>query len=284
LLKGDFEPVVKKSPTINRVRSHEVRRNQSRDLRRTKSRDGMTRPRTPKKKPKRVIVVPPKIAGAYVLSKRASLELKDFIKALQPFAERSLICGNLRKVTFKSIDTNANGKLSLAEISEHVRRELKREHDEERGEELYKLFLPTYIRAFTASKAIAKTGDPDDDNYINFSEFRLLNAYLCVYAGMGDEFFKIDGGSDGVTEDDDRRIQMTEWIKGYPKTNASSFIALRDIKSKEDASTIFKEMDADGHGMVLLAEFCDYIRTKELQHKTDLGKLLYGNALKPKHL
>jgi len=273
LLKGDFAPVTKKKP---------LNRNRSKDSVKSKTKKNVKRPSSPKKKPKRVMILPPKVANAYLPSTRSSPDLKDFIQAFQPFAERTIICGKRRKLAFKGIDANGNGKCSLAEIESHVQKELKREHDNVRGDELFHLYRPMFIRAFNASKAIAKTGDPEDDNYINFAEFRILNAYLCVYAGMGDVFFKIDGGTAGVTTDDDRRIEMTEWIKAYSNFKASSFIGLRDIKTDEDASTVFKEMDADGKGMVLLIEFCDYIRTKELENKTTLGKLLQGNALKPK--
>lgn len=277
LLKGDLVPTPGSKP-LEKTRS--LGRTRSKEKAKPKKKNNLT---PAKKKPaKRSFVLPPKVAGAFVPAKKSSADLKDFILAFQPFAERSIIFGKLRKQAFKSIDSNGNGKCSLAEISQHVRTALKKEHDEVRGEELFDLFRPTYIRAFSASKAIAKTDDPEDDNYINFSEFRVLNAYLCVYAGMGEEFFKIDGGGDGVTEDDDRRVEMTEWIKTYSKFSSSAFTGLRGIKTDEDASTIFKEMDADGKGMVLFSEFCEYIRTKEMENKTPLGKLLYGTALKSK--
>lgn len=225
--------------------------------------------------------MPQKVAGAYLPSKDASADLKDFIRAFQPFTEKTILCGKLRKQAFKSVDSNGTGKCSLAAITQHARSVLKKEHDIVRGEELYDIYRPSFIRAFSASKAIAKTGDPDDDNYINFAEFRVLNAYLCIYAGMTDAFMKIDGGGDGVTEDDDRRIAEEEWMKAYHAFSASSFIGLIGIDTDDDASAVFKSMDSDGKGMVLLSEFCEYIRNKELENKTPLGKLLYGNALRP---
>jgi len=277
LLKGDLVPT-----QVGKKKSSgaKPKRNATKE---TAAKNKTKRAATPvkKKTAKRAIVMPAKVAGAYLPSKRSSDNLKDFILAFQPFAERSIMCGKRRKRAFQSMDNNGNGKCSLAEISQFVRTTLKKEHDEVRGEELFDYYRPTYIRAFNASKAIAKTDDPEDDNYINFSEFRVLNAYICVYAGMGDDFFKIDGG-DGVTEDDDRRVEMTEWIKAYSKFTSSTFIGLRGIETDEDASTVFKEMDLDAKGMVLLSEFCEYIRTKEMENKTPLGKLLYGNALSAK--
>lgn len=226
------------------------------------------------------MIMPTKVAGAYLPSKNASPDLKDFIRAFQPYTEKTILCGKLRKQAFKAIDANGNGKCSLAEITQHARSALKKEHDIVRGEELFDIFRPSFIRAFSASKAIAKTGDPDDDNYINFAEFRVLNAYLCIYAGMMDAFATVDGGGEGVTEDDDRRIEEEEWLKAYRTFSLSTFVGLIGMDTDDDASAVFKSMDSDGKGMVLLSEFCEYIRNKELENKTSLGRLLYGNALK----
>jgi len=283
LLSGDIKPtkIMKSSSTGNTasrgrtpVKSPEKKSVRNRAL--TPSCKS-TRGKIPKKK---AMIMPMKVAGAYIPSKNASADLKAFIQAFQPFAEKTLICGKLRKQAFKSADSNGTGKCSLAEITQHCRETLKKEHGIERGEELYDLYRPSFIRAFAASKSIAKTGDPDDDNYINFSEFRVLNAYLCVYAGMTDAFMKIDGGGEGVTEDDDRRVEIVEWIKAYGSFSASTFVGLVGIENDSDASALFKEMDSDGKGMVLLSEFCEYIRSKEMEGKTCLGKLLYGNCLK----
>ena len=54
---------------------------------------------------------------------------------------------------------------------------------------------------------------------MSWGEFRLLNAYLCIYATMFDAFSKIDGGGEG-TEGDDRRIDEEEWMKGYKEVRA----------------------------------------------------------------
>jgi len=226
------------------------------------------------------MVMPTKVAGAYMPSKKSSNDLKDFISAFQPFAEKTIMCSKRRKAAFKGCDTNASGSCSLAEITQYCRSTLKKEHDIERGEQLFDLFRPSFIRAFSASKAIAQTGNPNDDNYINFSEFRILNVYLCVYAGMADAFMKIDGGGAGVTEDDDRRVEKEEWMKSYHTFSTSTFIGLTGINTDEDASSVFKSMDLDGKGMVLLSEFCEFIKNKEMENKTALEKLLNTNTMK----
>merc|ERR1712010_371942 len=80
---------------------------------------------------------------------------------------------------------------------------------------LYKRFYPCYIRAFLDAADVGKNGDvrgtktATKDDYVQRSEFRLLCAYLCIYALMYDAFTMVDGG-DGVTKDDDRRISYDE--------------------------------------------------------------------------
>merc|ERR1719155_154189 len=71
---------------------------------------------------------------------------------------------------------------------------------------LYKRFYPCYIRAFLDAADIGKNGKvggtktATKDDYVQRSEFRFLNVYLCIYALMYDAFSVVDGG-DGVTKD-----------------------------------------------------------------------------------
>lgn len=227
--------------------------------------------------------MPLKVAGAYLPAKDASDEHKDFIKAFQPFAEKSALSSKLRQHAFASCDTNGSRKCSLAEIDSFIKATLQKEHTPERSAEIYTLFKPSYIRAFNSSKVVAKTEDPEDNKFVNFSEFRILNAYLCVYAGMLDAFAVVDGGGEGVDKDDDRRIEKAEWLKAYHKFHSSPFVALYQLGSDEDARSAFSRMDADGKGMVLLLEFCAYVVSVEKANHTLLGKLLDGQALKAKN-
>jgi len=288
LLNGDIKPTPVKKKEVNKGAStaSNNRRPAKKDVKTpTKARRDLKAPEKKKASPKKkAMIMPMKVAAAYTPSKNASPDLKDFLKGIQPFSEKTLICGNLRKTAFKTADANGTGKCSLASITQHVKSSLKKELGIERGEEIFDLYRQSYIRAFTASKAIAKTGDPEDDSYINFAEFRILNAYLCVYAGMTDAFMKVDGGGPGVSEDDDRRVEMKEWIASYDTFSASTFVGLTGIKNDADATTVFGEMDGDGKGMVLLSEFCEYLRAKEIESKTPLGKLLYQDSLKVKQV
>merc|ERR1712164_85972 len=86
----------------------------------------------------------------------------------------------------------------------------------EKGKALYKRFYPCYIRSFLyaadigKNKAVRGTATATTDDYVQRSEFRFLNVYLCIYALMYDAFSVVDGGTKGRTKDDDRRITKSE--------------------------------------------------------------------------
>ena len=101
------------------------------------------------------------------------------------------------------------------------------------------------------------------------------------YAEMYDMFALIDGGGAGVSADDDSKIQLEELKAGIEKVNATEWVALKG-KTAADAEALFKEMDDDGAGEVLLVEWCEFLKRKEIEAGTDMGKLLsLGDSAAP---
>jgi hypothetical protein len=147
------------------------------------------------------------------------------------------------------------------------------------GEKLFKLFRPSYIVAYNGAKNLKSNAKGNDDDYINFAEFRVLNVYLCIYAGMLDAFSTIDGGGSGVTEDDDRRILKNEWLKGYLHVKTSGFVGLGKLKDNDAALAAFDVMDANNSGKVLFRDFCNYLSAAEVDAGTKMGFLFSGNGL-----
>ena len=94
---------------------------------------------------------------------------------------------------------------------------------------------------------------------------------------MNAAFIKIDSGGSGVTEDEDRRVEIDGWLLMTPSSHPP-FVGLVGITTDADATAVFHEMDGDGQGMVLLSELCSDLRTKEMESKITLGNLLYGNV------
>lgn len=237
---------------------------------------------------------PSVVAGVYFLSMdSASLNLKKFIRPFQPLAEKTPEGNKLRRDTFGSADGNGTGYLSLSDTDNFIQERLTLEYGEVEADKYFKAFRASYIRAFNAAKVVAKSNGPDEndideDHYVTFNEFRVLNAYICIYASMFDAFSKIDGGGyqevEGEVEghvdvNDDRRIEKTEWMESYQLLQDTGFSGLAKIRSDALATIAFDTMDEDGKGMVLLNEFCNYVVKTETESKTDLGKLLSAKGL-----
>eukprot|EP00386_Alphamonas_edax_P000914 GDKI01002757.1.p2 GENE.GDKI01002757.1~~GDKI01002757.1.p2 ORF type:complete len:185 (-),score=79.46 GDKI01002757.1:273-827(-) len=149
-----------------------------------------------------------------------------------------------RKKLFKLFDPNGNKFLSLAEVDKGIRDILK----------LDGLFdwKPAIIRAFTAAKNIHKSKKQHGDDFIEWSEFRLLLCYLRQYFELYEMFDRIDTS-------DDRRVTLAEFKE-----------ALKMIQSWglkiADAEAEFKKIDKNGGGVILFDEFCEWA----LKHKLDL--------------
>jgi hypothetical protein len=164
----------------------------------------------------------------------------------------------------------------LAEADGFVLKRLHEKYGGVEGKRLYKHFKPSYIRAFNDAKDIGKDRaiggiEATEDDYVQKGEFRLLSAFLCTYAMMWDAFELIDG--DDARQTDDRRIGLAEWMQSYERVQQHGLVGLAPGNTA-DPGAVFKEMDIDGKGMVLLVEFCAYLKAKEITAGTPAGKLL----------
>eukprot|EP00750_Incisomonas_marina_P000093 INCI1009.1.p2 GENE.INCI1009.1~~INCI1009.1.p2 ORF type:complete len:279 (+),score=47.91 INCI1009.1:1-837(+) len=214
-------------------------------------------------------------------------DLRNFVANFAPLAQPGKEAMAARKQSWMAVDPNGNGLVSLAEFDGWIKKTLLLNAGEntEEAERLWKLYRPSYIRAFNdakdqkAEREIKTIGDATTDDYVTRGEFRLAVAYLCLYAAMFDAFNAIDGGSEGTTATDDRRMSLEEWTKAYPTIASSGygFVALAKVadESTEDSpESVFKEMDADGKGMVLLNEWCKWLEAAEIAAGTLAGKML----------
>ena len=86
----------------------------------------------------------------------------------------------------------------------------------------------------------------------------------------------LKGASPSVSKiETNRKISLEEWTAAYTQLAGSPFGCLsRLASSSEDAARAFPEMDADGKGDVLLAEFCTWIKNAEIAEDTVVGRLL----------
>ncbi len=91
---------------------------------------------------------------------------------------------------------------------------------------------------------------------------------------MFDAFAKIDGGGSGRGASDNRRIELDEWMKGWSGVREHGFVALAAISTKKEASEAFAKIDDNGGGVVLLDEWCFFLKAAEVEAKTPVGALL----------
>ena len=185
-------------------------------------------------------------------------------------------------------DPNGNGLCSLAELETFVMKKLmaaypkKNKTDPDVGRDLFDTYRPCYIRAFNDAKdykadtgeVISGTKDATDDDFVSWEEFRFFNVYLIIYSAMFDAFAKLDGGGAGRDANDDLRLDMEEWLKGYTKVAQHGFVGLMGIDSRQEAEGVFNQIDDNGGGIVLMDEWCYYLKQEEIKAGTAVGALL----------
>mmetsp|Transcript_15263 Transcript_15263/g.30418 ORF Transcript_15263/g.30418 Transcript_15263/m.30418 type:complete len:467 (+) Transcript_15263:176-1576(+) len=211
-------------------------------------------------------------------------KLGMFRHCISPYAQKSAAGKERRRSGWEALDPNGNGIVSLAELDRWIMQECEVGLGKRQGHEVWEYFRPSYIRAFKDAKDVHMEGG---DDYVTKLEFRTCAAYLCVYAAMTDCFLLVEGGGDGlggIKSDGevgvrDHRISLEEWRASFPSFrygyDGYSFAAFADL-AKEDSRTAdstFLEMDLDGHGCVVLSEWCEFIKMAEIKSNSEIGAI-----------
>jgi hypothetical protein len=188
-----------------------------------------------------------------------------------------------RRQAWMAVDYNGNGKVSLAETDAWVMTTLKGEYGEEEGDRLWRYFRPSFIRAFNDAKDVDMDVREDND-YVTKREFRILSAYLCIYASIYDAFQAIENNDTNAGDSDgnDRRISFEEWDAGYDKMAQYGFVALQRIAddSLPDVTkqSVFAEVagGSSENEQITLMEFSNWIAAQEkaADPPTPIGALL----------
>ncbi len=263
------------------------------------------------------VIMPVKIANAYKPPKDASPNLKDFFRSFQPYAEKLATSRSLRKNGFAA-HGDGSGFWTLVDVESFVYSTL--EEDASDVGWLFMKYKSSFHAAFTNAVQLNKMAreqeiiydNHDSDNnadmnftddgsdHISFREFRMLNAFLCVYASMLETFTNIrdhgqalkshkqqnghnhsGGGSImNLNHDDHDRLYLTksEWIDGRENIGEaeSTFVALKNASDIYTARVVFKKMDIHELNRVSFLEFCKYVKETEIHAKTPLGKMFAG--------
>jgi hypothetical protein len=88
-----------------------------------------------------------------------------------------------------------------------------------------------------------------------------------------DAFSKVDGGGSG-RGGDDRKIDASEWEAGWRGATGHGFVALQLLTTEAAAQVAFRAMDGNGGGVVMLDEWCAYLKAAEVAAHTQVGQLL----------
>jgi hypothetical protein len=214
------------------------------------------------------------LSASDVAGESASSDVNAFLDIFVPLAGKTDDSKSLRKTAWPSADTSGNGILSLGMVKQWVQRKLASVHGQERGTALSKKYSPISIRAFHA----AKEGHESNQDFVTPSEFRLLIAYLCVYALAFDAFDVIEHEDAGGNDDYDQRMSRTKWLAGCRKVSNHGFVALAEAAgpnaTDESLGELFDHIHDNGKGMVLLVEWCDYLKDTETAAGTLMGSLI----------
>jgi len=152
------------------------------------------------------------------------------------------------------------------------------------GDRIWKRYRKSYIRAYKDAADAApdmhrlkgnQGKELSDDDYVSRREFRLLFAYLRIYATWYEAFALLDGGSEGITVEDDDRIDEKEWTDGFEmlKNAATTWAPYEALKVASKKET-FSVIDENGGGFILLSEWCDWLKNAERAAKTADGVML----------
>ena len=154
-----------------------------------------------------------------------------------------------RNSLFARMDTNGNGKLSLAEVDKAV-------------VELWPHF--NHKRALMSAY---KAADCDDTGYVERREFKKLLHFIIYFTRLWDEFEQID-------RDKDDRLTLSEFIAGSSAVGHSM--------SRAEAHHEFDSMDVNHGGVVLFDEFVAWCAHREQRSQTlETGVLKVADRLRP---
>ena len=219
------------------------------------------------------------ISDAYQLGPSASKEVIEFVQVFQPLAEKDDTGKELREKFFNFADQNRTGYVSLAETEIFIKHALTKAMQKDKAKEMFLRFRKSYIKAFTKAKSLHDTDESKKrgslgGEYVTFAEFRLFNAYLCIYGVLWDAFSRINPESD--------RIDFSEFIGSYHDVRDYGFVALSSISSSDQAAVIYDEFDVDDSKQISYQEWCSYILDAEAEEGTELGKLMGDMSLSGK--
>eukprot|EP00092_Neocalanus_flemingeri_P009404 GFUD01010118.1.p1 GENE.GFUD01010118.1~~GFUD01010118.1.p1 ORF type:complete len:157 (+),score=48.99 GFUD01010118.1:97-567(+) len=117
---------------------------------------------------------------------------------------------------------------------------------------------------FVSLAEITKSDSPQGDDYLQFREFRLFLQAVRQFFEYYQAFDRIDTG-------DDNRVSREEFTSDALKTTIEKWVG-----PIENIDAEFDEIDKNGGGQILFAEFVDWALEKNLDIEDDVDEDLPG--------
>lgn len=105
---------------------------------------------------------------------------------------------------------------------------------------------------------------------------RLVSLCSRLSPSKFDAFLSVDGYIPGRSAHD-KRLSLADWLKGYKGAIQHGFVALQGVSSEAGAKEVFQKIDTSRAEVVLVDEWCSFLKNCEIAAGTALGKLWLGN-------
>jgi len=154
-----------------------------------------------------------------------------------------------RRQLFRQADMNGNGITSLAECDRLIVTVLNIEG--------VKIMKPVIDRAFHAARDIVPPVGAFLPHYVDFHEFRYFLIYLKHYLELFLIFCSVDQ-KDHTGKYSDRRMSYPEFESALPHLIEWGLEDETAAQLKKDPRVVFRDLDANGGGVVLFDEFAHW--------------------------
>lgn len=200
----------------------------------------------------------------------ASSDVKSFLKVFGSLAQKGDDAKELRRVEWWDADKTRTGRLSLDAVNRWIQSKLAKAFGTKRGSTLWKNYQVIYGYAFQSAMEVPNRNPSD---LLCPAEFRLLNAYLCIYALAMDAFVSIFENPSIISVTEERKLNRTDWMDGHQRAAKHGFVALTN--ASDNALIIFDELDTNNDGCVSLAQWFHFLKENEISCGTPIGWLIH---------
>lgn len=215
--------------------------------------------------------VSPQIQVNFTIGLSSSHELKSFTSALEAYTAKTLPGQKLRLQGFKFADQSGTGRCTLKDLETFIRHALGAKFSSGQSDKLYRIYQPSFSRAFLTTKFMAISSNVDS---ISITSFRLFIVCLLIYAAMYDSF-RLAVREGGDREEIDKiHLDKSTFIRRFEKIKGSGFVGIDNIVDEEAANSIFDIMKSTIDDSVSFIEWVDYVEKAEIRMNTDIGRFL----------